>query len=420
MSCGRWLDHCRSPALFGVAAIALPGIIYYIPLLLSFAQGMLADGVTNVVADRDFANYWMGARMALAGEHHDLFVQETYFEHLRATFGPDTPWRNWGYAPHYLLMILPLGWLGYKSAMAVFLLSTLLLFVLAAMTFRREYAPQSDWRLLALAVAGYALMMIDTAQNGFLFGAMLLFGLAWRAKRPLLAGIAFAALTVKPQLGFLIPVLLLIERRWWTLAWATLATAVLVALSVLAFGADSWSAYLSETLAYQRTVMTNGEGLFLRMMPTVFGSIRTLGSLPEVAFSAQWPASLCGGLIVVVLLWLERDALRAAFFLACGTFVISPYAFNYDMGALAVIAAVLAGQGTLRWGGAATVAAVAGFAGVVMPLGLAGVPVAPLLLMSGVVAVAWDNRRRSRRDSGVNSTTTPCDTPHTRGIRSMT
>src|SRR5687767_3756485 len=99
------------PALLGVAALAIPAIVYYIPLLLSFAEAMLAAGVAGTVADRDFANYWMGARMALAGEHHDLFVQEAYFEHLKGMFGPDTPWRNWGYPPHFLLMIAPLGWL---------------------------------------------------------------------------------------------------------------------------------------------------------------------------------------------------------------------------------------------------------------------------------------------------------------------
>lgn len=390
------------PALLGVAALAIPAIVYYIPLVLSFAEAMLAAGVAGTVADRDFANYWMGARMALAGEHHDLFVQEAYFEHLKGMFGPDTPWRNWGYPPHFLLMIAPLGWLGYKAALVVFLLSSLLLFIAAAMIFRREHAPQSDWRILVLAVAGFAPMMIDTVQNGFLFGAALLLGLAWRAKHPLFAGIAFAVLTAKPQLGFLVPVLLLIERRWRTVAWATLATVVLVGLSALVFGLDSWSAYLGETLAYQRTVMTQGEGLFLRMMPTAFGSIRTMGSIAEVAFVAQWPVSVCGVLLVLLLLCLERDALRAAFVVTCGTFLISPYAFNYDMGALVVVAAVLAGQGTLRWSGAVTIGVAAALAGVVMPLGLAGIPVAPLLLMSALLVLAFENRRR-------DSATTPCD-----------
>jgi hypothetical protein len=370
--------------LLAAAVLAMPAIIYYVPLLLSFAQALLSNGTPMSVVDRDFANYWMGARLALAGEHPDLFIQESYFKHLQATFGPDTPWRNWGYAPHFLLMIVPLGWLGYQTAMMLFLASTLLLFLSAAIAFRREYAPQSDWRVLALATAGYALMMIDTTQNGFLFGAMLLFGLAWRHKRPLLAGFAFSLLTMKPQIGFLVPVLLVFERRWSTLAWAAVSTVMLVVVSALVFGLDSWKVYLTETLAYQRGVMSNFTGIFLAMMPTVFGSIRTLGYLPEVAFSAQWPITLAGLPIVVMLLHIERNPLRAAFVLACGTFVISPYAFNYDMGALTVVAAVLAGQHGLRWGATAAAGATAGLAGAVMPLGAAGFPISPLLLIAAL------------------------------------
>jgi membrane protein implicated in regulation of membrane protease activity len=69
---------------------------------------------------------------------------------------------------------------------------------------------------------------------------------------------------------------------------------------------------------------------------------------------------------------------------------------------LVVVAAVLAGQGTLRWSGAVTIGVAAALAGVVMPLGLAGIPVAPLLLMSALLVLAFENRRR-------DSATTPCD-----------
>lgn len=394
--------------LLGTAALAVPAIVYYMPLLLSFAQAMLSEGTSMTVADRDFANYWMGARLALAGEHHDLFIQESYFKHLQAMFGPDTPWRNWGYAPHFLLMIVPLGWLDYKTAMLSFLAVTLLLFVCAATAFRREYAPQSDWRVLALAMAGYSLMMVDTAQNGFLLGAMLLFGLAWRDKHPLLAGLAFAVLTVKPQIGFLVPLLLLFERRWSTFAWAALCTVLLVAVSVLLFGLDSWKLYLTETIAYQRSVMSYFTGIFLAMMPTVFGSIRTLGYLSEVAFTAQWSITLAGLLITGTLLHLERDPLRAAFVLTCGTFVISPYAFNYDMGALTVVAALLAGQHGLRWSTAVAAGATAGLAGAVMPLGVAGFPISPLFLIAALGLLVTRRPAVPEALSGTSVHTAPC------------
>jgi hypothetical protein len=129
--------------------------------------------------------------------------------------------------------------------------------------------------VLLLALLGFVLMMLVAAQNGFMTSAALLFGLAWMKRRPALAGLAFACLTVKPQLVFLIPVLLAFDRNWLALLWSAVFTIVLLALSVLLFGLESWGAYLTDTLAFQRSVMTDWYGIFLRMMPTVFGSMRT-------------------------------------------------------------------------------------------------------------------------------------------------
>jgi hypothetical protein len=61
---------------------------------------------------------------------------------------------------------------------------------------------------------------------------------------PALAGLAFACLTVKPQLAFLIPVLLAFDRNWLALLCSAVFTTALLVLSVLFFGLDSWGAYL--------------------------------------------------------------------------------------------------------------------------------------------------------------------------------
>jgi uncharacterized membrane protein len=47
-------------------------------------------------------------------------------------------------------------------------------------------------------------------QNGFLSAALLLGGLALRMQRPLLAGVLIGCLTIKPQLGVLLPLPLLV------------------------------------------------------------------------------------------------------------------------------------------------------------------------------------------------------------------
>jgi hypothetical protein len=383
-------------ALFCVGSLALLALAAYgfsvYDLWLSYAQPFL--GYTLI--DRDFANYWVAARLVASGDHLDLFSQATYFPQVRETFGPWTPWRNWSYPPHYLLFISWLAPLSYKAGLVAFLGSTFAFLLYAVAVFRREHAPDSDLRVVCLALFGYALMQVSVSQNGFLIAAFLLLGLAWMKRRPVLAGLAFACLTVKPQLGLLLPVLMVFDRNWATLAWSSFFTVLLVAVSSAIFGVASWSAYVGETASYQRFVMMEGDGIFPFMMPTVFGSFRALDFFAalngfritsDVALIAQLPMSVMAFAAVVWVLRHELDPLRRAFAVTCGTFLITPYAFNYDMGALCVCAALLAGQRAKEPRGSLFVVAVALVAAIpaaVTHLGRVGLPITPLVLTLGI------------------------------------
>lgn len=384
--------HRREPnlALLCVAAFALLAIGSYGFFAYDLLQTLFQDFLAIILTDRDFANYWVAGRLVLAGEHLDLFTHERYFPHLQELFGTSYQIRSWSYPPHYLFVVWPLGLMGYKAAFIAFMGGTLLLFALAVVAFRREYAPGADPRILLLAMVGYVLMMFVAAQNGFLTAALLLFGLAYMRRCPWLAGIAFGVLTVKPQLGLLIPVLLVFDRNWRALASSAVVALLLVTLSAAVFGLASWSAYLTDTLAYQRYVMTDWHGIFLRMMPTVFGSMRTLGFSPAAAAQAQLPVTACALAAVLWLFYRERDQLRRVFAVTCGTFLVTPYAFNYDMGALCVCAALLAGQPTEA--GARTlarlpIAVVAAIPAAVTNLGRAGTPLTPLILAAALAAI---------------------------------
>jgi hypothetical protein len=338
----------------------------------------------------------MAGRMAFVGEHQDLFDQAVYFSRLQEVFGDDCEIRNWSYPPHFLLLLWPLALLPYKAALVAFLSLTFMMFSWSVIVFHRTFAPGSDRAVLLLAVTGYAVMMVVTTQNGFLTASLLLLGLAWMKQRPVLAGLAFAVLSIKPQLGLLIPLLLAFDRNWAAILWSALFTIVLVVLSSIFFGFDSWHAYLTGTLGYQHVVMTEWYGIFLRMMPTVFGGIRTLGLSPETAFAVQWPVSMLSILVILWLLWKEPDPLRRAFVVTAGIFLVSPYGFNYDMGALIVVAAILLGSPSVPPSSYSqlAIAMIAGLAAVVMNLGRAGLPVGPVILAVALIALAEDVRRR--------------------------
>ncbi len=352
------------------------------------------DKHTDIV-DRDFINYWVGGKFALDGRHLVLFDQPEYFAYLKSLFGPNYQIHAWSYPPHFLMLVAPLGALDYRPALVVFLLVTLVMFVLAALAFRRRYAPETSQLYLWLALFGYVLMQVEATQNGFLTSALLLCVFAFMRERPVVAGLALALLTVKPQLGFLIPLLALVDRNWTLLRWAIVFTVVLMGLSVLLFGVDSWRAYFTQVVPYQQLVMNEWYGIFLRMMPSTFGSVRTLEFTPGIAHVVQWIVSGVAFAVLLRLLFVLKDPLERVFAIVAGTFLISPYSFNYDMGAISVIAACLAlrartGHRNLEAG---VYGALAILPAAVTELGVKGLPIAPLVLAASF-AVLWLGARR--------------------------
>lgn len=348
--------------------------------------GAFLDGVLSpLLVDKDFVNYWMGAHLSLRGEEKDLFAQPIYFARLEEVFGPQAQIRGWSYPPHILLLLLPLGLLSYETAVALFVLATFGLFVLGAEAFRRSEAPEADRLLLWGAVAAYAFVNIGAVQNGFLTGALMLLGLAFRRSNPVLAGLAFALLTVKPQLGLLVPLLLLFERNWPAIIWSGVFTILFIGLSAAVFGTGIWHAYIGETAAYQQSVMTSWTGDFLKMMPTVFASARTIGMDSSVGLMMQWPVSLAAALFACWLFLRDPSPLGRSFALLCATFLVSPYGFDYDMGALAVSAALLVGApGAMPRSARYLVVAVAVAPAFVVHLGFLAIPITPLLLFAAL------------------------------------
>jgi hypothetical protein len=352
--------------LFGLIAIVV--MVNLIPAL-SFVAALFDGRITPSLVDRDFVNYWMGAHLSLQGDQTDLFGQRVYFAHLEELFGPQAQSRAWSYPPHMLLIVFPLGLIPYEPSLAIFLVLSFMIFLAAAELFRRTGVPSADR------------LVLSAAQNGFLTGALLLFGLSWRGRHPVLAGLAFGLLTIKPQLGILIPVLLLFERDWATILWSAVFALVLVALSASIFGVEIWHAYLTVTIAEQRSVLTDWTGGFLYMMPTAFAAARTLGADPSLAALLQGPFSALGIITAAWLFMRDASASGRTFALLCATFVVSPYGFDYDMGALAVASATfLSAQNGAGRGAGAMLLAVALLPAFVFPLGSVGLPIAPLLL----------------------------------------
>lgn len=309
-----------------------------------FTDGSLFDSRNRAIG-RDFVNYWTGGVAVWDGFVSDLFNPARYHRLQEALFGPAIAVHYWSYPPHTLLLTAPLGGMPYFWALALWSFVGLGLYLWASA------AGEKDQRLiiLALVLAPASFTNLLGGQNGFFTAALLIGGLRLLGPNPVAAGVLFGLLTVKPQLGILLPFALLAARQWTAIASATLTTAGLIGASGLFFGWESWQAYLEVIVPLQSNVMTRSSGGFLAMMPSPYMALRIVNADPLLrqAVQAIFSAAALAG-VVWAFARSEDWGLRFGV-LAVGTILASPYSFNYDMTAV-TFAVILAGLRALKRG----------------------------------------------------------------------
>jgi hypothetical protein len=142
---------------------------------------------------------------------------------------------------------------------------------------------------------------------------------------------------VKPQLLVLVPVALLAEGRWRTLAAAGATGAALVGASVAAWGLEPWFAWLSALHRFKALIFAAPQ--LIAALITPYGALLTHGLNGAWAF-----------LLAPLAIWLAWSTFRRSTDVAdrsiaifAGALLISPYAMYYEAALLApAVAAYLA------------------------------------------------------------------------------
>jgi alpha-1,2-mannosyltransferase len=275
---------------------------------------------------RDFVNTWMGARAALAGDPAQWFDPAAYNAALRQLFGADYGYHIWSYPPHLLLFTWPLGLLTYPTAYVVWSVLGLAGYLIVVADGRRD-----PLHLALLVLAPAVTVNLAFGQIGFVIAALTIGGLLNLDRRPILAGILFGVLTVKPHIGLMLPIVLVLIGRWRVLAAAAMTCLVLVALTGACFGWEVWAGYLRLVLPAQHHYTTGATGFFMAMMPSVFMNARLFGLAPEAAWMVQAVFTASAIAAVIWTFWKPRDPVLSNALLLTATFVALPHCFNYDM-----------------------------------------------------------------------------------------
>ena len=291
----------------------------------------------------DFSDVWTAGRLALAGHPAQIYDPAAHYAAQQAAFhDPKIPFYGWHYPPMFLLAASLLALLPYLAAVVAWQGLTLPLY-LGVM---RRIVPQKGAALIALAFPA-VYMNLTHGQNGFLTAGLIGGGLLLLDRRPWLAGMMLGLLAYKPQFGVLLPLALLAEGRWKTIAAAGATVIVAAGLTYLIFGVETWRAFFANTAFTRHTVLENGGAGFWKIQ-SVFAAVRMWGGSIGLAYAAQAVAGI-GAAVAVFLLWRSKaDPRLKACGLIAGAFLCTPYGFDYDFMALAPAGAFLVSYGLER------------------------------------------------------------------------
>jgi hypothetical protein len=351
---------------------------------------------------QDFVNFWVAGHLAIEDRVADIYRVDpdhldAYNAAVQSLFPKAHGFLNFSYPPHILPLLAVIGALPYGVALGAWQVAGLAGFLLVS--FAGAERAKAGELLRAALLSPIVVLVMTVGQASFFTAALFVGGLAVLPRRPVVAGVLFGLLTLKPQLGLLLPLALLITGEYRAFAAASLAAGLLIALSLVLFGLAPWYAYAAHTLPFQQRLMTEMIGIYPTMMITPYAELWWLG-VPAV------PALVLHGLIATVVAgcalatWhapIDRDLKNAV--LALASLVVVPYCLNYD---LAIPAAALLSWAMRGAGSPAplTLAALGLFwfvpyVGMALVLwGLPLLPVAVLALLAALVYEAWNQSRR--------------------------
>ena len=385
-----------SPAPVAKPALRRPPFWLFLTLLGSFPVVlMFAVDINDLhgafmdsghIWGRDFVNVWTGGRLVIEGRPEAIYSFHEYLAYQQQHVGPIKP-HYYSYPPSSFFLAAPFGLIPYFPALALWLAGTLALFLWAARPYVKEVP---GFPLFLAAVTPAATVNVWAGHYGFLVGALWLACFARIRKEPGRAGIFAALLTIKPHLGLLIPPILLARRAWRTILVAAAGAVAMVVVSGWIFGFELWYEYITRMSRFQASLLHDKGSFFLAMMPGTFTSVRYTMETRDIF---AWIPHILVSAGALFLCWrAERKGAGLhdlAFIAATATFLILPYAFNYDMTVVSLGFALILFRQWDDLNGWERAALIGGFLSPQLTFvgKLVAFPVAPLILIAALYAM---------------------------------
>lgn len=317
-------------------------MVYAVLMLRLYINGAWLVDSNGVPIYTDFTCAWVAALQALHGETASLYDPAAFLKAQAALAVSKTSFYvSWPYPPTFFLILAPFAVLPYVVAFLTWNILTLLACIAAVYFIVRRLSA------IALVLASpFTAWNFFGGQNGFLTASLLGAAMLFLERRPVLAGVFIGCLTYKPHFGILFPVALAASRQWRAFASAAASAAVLSGASIAVFGTAVWDAFPQELVAHASGILLSDPQADPRdywgHIQTVYGVVRYL----DGAATLGWLAQAITTFALVLIVWLVwrssvRYALKAAI-LSAAVLIATPYAYAYDMAAIAIPVAFLA------------------------------------------------------------------------------
>jgi alpha-1,2-mannosyltransferase len=374
--------------LFGIALSLLLFIRDFVTS--QRAQDLSING--SAIWGRDFVNVFTSGRFVIEGRLADLYDKTAYRAWQTNEFGWGIHDHMYSYPPVTLLYTPAFGAIPYFWSLALWTIVSLLLFGLAA---RPWLAREKLHEALAL-ILPTSIVCIWAGHYGLIMGALWLSAWHHLETRPKLSGLMTGLMIIKPHMAVLMPILYLRRKAWTAIATAAATVTVLVAISILLFGMDLWHTYLASTSQSQLNLLHATHTFFAKMMPTLSPALFAFG------FPSQWvwPTQLAVAVTVIILMWQYQpaDPHRAGLAAAVATFLILPYAFNYDMTVVGLASLILLTEASraIKVWRALLASLIFLLPAVIIYMNKAGFWIAPLLIAAFLFQILHDVERAPR------------------------
>ncbi len=235
--------------------LAFSGILAAILLYeVIFMPGTGYDHNFGYLYGRDFANYWAGGLAAVQGKVAVLTDVDAYNAWLHDMFGGRVGVNShyiFSYPPNVLPLLMPFGLLPY--AVALYLYTAVSLALAAVLGW--WLAGRERFAGLLMALSPGVLATIFNGHPGVFLAGLLVPGMLLLDRRPVVAGVLLGLATIKPQLGLLIALILLIRLDWRVILAALASAAMLILVSIALFGLTPWMAYFARIAPAQVEVL---------------------------------------------------------------------------------------------------------------------------------------------------------------------